>query len=42
VTAILQAYLDHRQSPDEEFVTFTRRQELEKLRQLCCEIPVGA
>jgi ferredoxin-nitrite reductase len=36
VAGLLQAYLDNRESPAEAFVDFTRRVELDALRELCC------
>jgi ferredoxin-nitrite reductase len=35
VAGLLQAYLDNRESPAEAFVDFTRRVELDALRELC-------
>jgi ferredoxin-nitrite reductase len=37
VAGLLQAYLDNRESPAEAFVDFTRRVELDALRELCCD-----
>ncbi len=41
VAGLLQAYLDHRDSPDEAFVDFTRRQEIDALRELCLGVVVA-
>lgn len=41
VAALLQAYLDARESPEESFVDFTRRQEVETLREMCLAAPVA-
>ncbi|TWT31078.1 Sulfite reductase [ferredoxin] [Posidoniimonas corsicana] len=42
VATLLQAYLDNRQSPEEAFVEFTRRVEVEELRELCLTAPALA
>lgn len=42
VAVLLQAYLDNRESPDEAFVDFTRRMEIDALRELCLGTPVTA
>ncbi|WP_425400636.1 NirA family protein [Aeoliella sp.] len=42
VAALLQAYLDRREGPDEAFVDFARRHEVEELREFCSLQPVSS
>ncbi|QDT68826.1 Sulfite reductase [ferredoxin] [Planctomycetes bacterium MalM25] len=42
VAALLQSYLDNRESSDEAFIDFTRRTDDEALRALCVATPVTA
>lgn len=41
VAALLQTYLDNRESADEAFVDFTRRVEIDALREMCLGTPVS-